>query len=523
MAPVTARNVLRLALPPGTTVVAGASGLNNQVTWVASQRATPPVFANLRGGELALVSVAGVQAMDEQINLATLIARLSQVPIAAIGALGQIDDDALAAADMAHIPLLHLPENTSLREVEREIQRLIGDYEAQLDRRAAQLGTVLTQRSLGGAGLSGLLDTLAERVGQSVACYSASGETRALKGRGSSRVALQTLRPTTAGLYQQLGQQILVQPLGTGKDRMGFLAIAGSTLDDWDRLAAQTGAGAVALELAKEHAVQAAEERLRGDFVQAVLMGPPADNEALLRRAQELGYDLRLPHAALLCSVNGGGSLDERTLIRLTSALSNSLGALNIPAPTMRRDDGLLAYLPLRDQGPRARDMAEKLRSRLVAEIPGVVVALGKDAPTVAVWSRSLREAEQAMVLGRQLLDAGRVLDFGDLGVYRLLFLLRESPELWEFYRATLAALADYDLKQHAELLKTLEAFFANLGNLAQTSEALHVHRNTLLYRLRRVGEISGLDLEDPEERLALWLALKAHRVIRTLDAPADG
>ena len=76
MAPVTVRNVLRLALPPGTTVVAGTSGLNNQVTWVASQRATPPVFANLRGGELALVSVAGVQAMDEQINLATLIAQV---------------------------------------------------------------------------------------------------------------------------------------------------------------------------------------------------------------------------------------------------------------------------------------------------------------------------------------------------------------------------------------------------------------------------------------------------------------
>ena len=100
---------------------------------------------------------------------------------------------------------------------------------------------------------------------------------------------------------------------------------------------------------------------------------------------------------------------------------------------------------------------------------------------------------------------------------------LRESPELEEFYRATLAALADYDRRQEGELLKTLEAFFANLDNLARTAAALHIHRNTLLYRLGRIAEISGLDLDDPEERLALWLALKAHRVLRALDVAEDG
>ena len=155
--------------------------------------------------------------------------------------------------------------------------------------------------------------------------------------------------------------------------------------------------------------------------------------------------------------------------------------------------------------------------------MPILTLAIGKEAANVAAWPRSLREAEQALLLGRQLLDTSRVLDFSDLGVYRLLVLLRESPELWEFYRTTLASLADYDHRQGAELLKTLEAFFTNLGNLARTAEALHVHRNTLLYRLDRIGEISGLNLDDSEDRLALWIALKANRVLRTLDAEEDG
>lgn len=515
MRPITVRDALRLALPPGTVVVAGAAGMNRQVTWIATLRATLPAFANLRGGELALIPVAAAQALDERLTLASLVERLTHVPIAAIAAIGEVSEAARDAADGAGMPLLRLPDDADQREVDREVQRLIGDYEAQIDRRGAQLADLLTRRSLAGVGLQGLLETLAERTGRAVGCYSAAGEPRAIKARGPARVALQTLRPAAAGAVTHLGQAIWVQPLGAEGDRRGWIALGGDDLDDWDRLAARQGAVALALELAKEQAVQAAEERLRGDFVQAILAGPPADAEALLRRGQELGYDLRKPHVALLCSV---GEADEPVAERAASLLGEALAALGIPAPAMRRADGVLCFLPLVAPGRRPRDLAEQIRARIAAELPCVTLAIGKEAATVAAWPGSLREAEQALLLGRQLLDTAQVLDFGDLGVYRLLVLLREEPELWEFYRATLAPLVEYDRRQEAELLKTLEAFFANLGNLARTAAALHVHRNTLLYRLGRVAEISGLDLDDSEERLALWLALKAHRVLRTLD-----
>jgi purine catabolism regulator len=522
MAPITVYDVLRLALPPGTAVAAGASGMQHQVTWVVTPRATLPVFANLRGGELALVAVEAVQALDERLTLASLVERLAAVPIAAIGAVGEISAAAQAAADTARVPLLSLPAGADLREAEREVQRLIGDYEAQAERRAAQLGSLLTQRALAGAGIQGLLDTLAERTGRAVAGYSAAGELRAIKARGPARVALQTLRPTAAGATAHLGQSAWVQPLGAADPSgrpYGFLAIAGDTLDEWDRLAAQQGATALALELAKEQAVLATEERLRGDFVQTILAGPPADSEALLRRGQELGYDLLQPYIALLCSV---GRPNEPAAMRAAAAVSAALSTLGLSAPTMRRADGVLCYLPLNGRAQRPRELAELIRGKVAAELQGLIFAIGKEAPSMAAWPRSLREAEQALVLGRQLLDTSRVLDFGDLGVYRLLVLLRESPELWDFYRNTLAALADYDHKQHAELLRTLEAFFAHLGNLARTAEALHVHRNTLLYRLQRVEEISGLNLEDAEDRLALWLALKTHRVLRSLEADGE-
>jgi purine catabolism regulator len=523
MPPVTVQDVLRLALPDGSEVVAGNAGLNHQVSWVTTPRATPPAFTNLRGGECVVVATSVLRALDERLTLANLIERLAQVPVATIAVQGDIPDQARTTAESLRLPLIHLPDSCDIREVEREVQRLISDYDAQIERRAAQLGSVLTQRSLAGAGVNGLLETLVERTGRSLAYYSPGGEVRALRARGPARVALQTLQPRATGAVAHLGQHIWVQQIGqmasgdaAGRN-FGYLALCGDALDDWDRLAAQQGASALALELAKEQAVLAAEERLRGDFVQAVLVGAATDDKTLVQRGRELGYDLRQPHVALLCGIVDG---DDRTIARIADALSAALNALGVAAPMMRRIDDVLCYIPAVSHGRRFHEVADLLRQRLVNNVPDVLVAIGREAPTLTSWSRSLREAEQALLIGRELVGNGRVLDFSDLGVYRLLLLLRESPELWEFYRSTLATLVEYDRDQHGELLKTLEAFFEHNGNLARTADALHIHRNTLLYRLTRIKEISGRDPDVAEDRLALWLALKAHRVLKTITEP---
>lgn len=518
MPSITIRDTLRLALPPETTIAAGAAGMQNQVSWVILPRATPPVFSNLRGGELAIVSLAALRDVDDRLSLATLVERLAGVPIAGLGVIGEISPEASEAANSARVPLLRLPDGTDLRDAEREVQRLITDYDAQMERRAAQLGHVLTQRSLAGAGLQGLVDVLAERTGRGVGCFSASGELRAIRARGSVRVTLQTLQPSGHGSSHHLGQQVWTQPLGAGREQFGFLVMCGETLDDWDRIAAQQAASVLALEISKEQAVLAVEERVRADLVQTVLAGAPVDSEALQQRGRELGYNLRQPYVALLCAA---GDTDGTLVGRTANAVSSALNALGVAAPLMRRADGVLCYLPVGERGQRAREIAEQIRTRLVGDMPAMIVAIGKEAATLTGWSRSLREAEQALMIGRQLLDNSRVLDFNDLGVYRLLLLLRESSELWEFYRHTLQPLVEYDRRQDAErsgLVRTLEVFFENLGNLAQTAESLHVHRNTLLYRLKRVHEITNLDLDDSEERLALWLALKVHRVLCTLE-----
>ena len=101
---------------------------------------------------------------------------------------------------------------------------------------------------------------------------------------------------------------------------------------------------------------------------------------------------------------------------------------------------------------------------------------------------------------------------FGDLSVFRLLFQLQDSHELEAFCREALGPLLDYE--GGGDLLETLEAYCERLGNLTQTAEKLFIHRNSLLYRMERISQIAGLDLNNPDTRLAVHLAPKVRKML---------
>jgi len=127
---------------------------------------------------------------------------------------------------------------------------------------------------------------------------------------------------------------------------------------------------------------------------------------------------------------------------------------------------------------------------------------------------QAIRQALGAQSLGSRI--TGRVGPhyYDDLGLYRVLSDLRDRAELQRFYQETLGDLLEYDQEHDTELVRTLQVLFDENTNISQTARALYVHRNTLNYRLQRIAEISGYDLNDAETRLTLQLALRLHQLI---------
>lgn len=127
--------------------------------------------------------------------------------------------------------------------------------------------------------------------------------------------------------------------------------------------------------------------------------------------------------------------------------------------------------------------------------------------------NKSFSDALKGIRTGRKLIDK-KVITFDELGIFKILsqdFLLNE---LDDFYKTTLKKLVEYDNKKSTELLKTLEAYFEYNGNLTRMSENLFTHYNTILYRINRIEEITGMKLSDPNDRLNLEIALKIMQLL---------
>ncbi|MEW2293972.1 helix-turn-helix domain-containing protein [Streptomyces sp. NPDC006743] len=137
---------------------------------------------------------------------------------------------------------------------------------------------------------------------------------------------------------------------------------------------------------------------------------------------------------------------------------------------------------------------------------PGVAagVAAGRSGPAElgTAWTQAVAAARAALAEPR----LGPVAQWARLGPYRLLTSL--SPEARHD-----AAVSPLLSPAHQELARTAEVYLDCAGQAGRTAAELGVHRQTLYYRLSRVEQLTGLDLDDGEDRLLLHMALKAARL----------
>lgn len=276
-----------------------------------------------------------------------------------------------------------------------------------------------------------------------------------------------------------------------------------------------------ALTLARRHDFAGAEHRLRAETLDALLSGAYPDEERMRARAAQLGHDLSRPHVALVVTIAASSEGPALSLAR-GSAVVAALDALTagMEGTWARGGDGEIAALvPVPADGAAsalaalAARAGDLLAAALASTHTGWSAGMSEPATEPAGARRAAGEARDTARLGLLVLGPAHVARAADLGIYRLLLRLRETGELEAFCRQTLGPLLA-DARHADALLATLDAFFASNGNLAEAARRLDLHRNSLIYRLGRIRALLGHDLEDPEARLALQLALKARRVL---------
>ncbi len=529
----TVDSLTKLALPLGTTVVAGGDALDRSVRWAvaANPDASLPF---LEGGELVLLTPG-------KGDITALIHACAEANVAAIVTPTPITPIAVATAEAAHLPILQLPATSRIRDIERTVIGLLLDRRTHIERRSTQLYQQLIQLASENVGLERIVHELGRNLNKAVVVqdkrlriqvaavppqFAADWDDIAelLSDRAqlpdSLRDRHHLLRHTSPSATQQIrddGLCRLIAPIVNRDVGRGYLSFIATSFDETDELIIDHGAVVCALEMARAKAISEIEKKLRGDFLDSLMIGTVGEAEAMAE-GDRFGHDMSLPHMALVATWYGEKHPSNRRLETLVNGLL--AGSPNNVLCRLRENEVRLFYaVDSSTPVQTARQLADDVRAEVRREYPDARVSIGIGSVAVRVndWRASYREAAQAADIGRRL-KSDTPLYIGDLGIYTFLAHPDYRDDLRALRDSTIGNLINYEERQRADLLQTLEAFFQCHGNHTQTAELLSVHRNTLFYRMNRIAEITGLDLNQPDVRLAVHLALKIHRLL-TADA----
>ncbi|MBB5628578.1 purine catabolism regulator [Sphaerisporangium krabiense] len=479
------------AMPPlRLRVRAGAGVLDRPVRWVAvSELEDPTPF--LEGDELVLTTGMRLGPGDAAAYVARLVAR----GVAGLGfgvGLGHEDVPPafVEAAERAALPLVEVPRETPFIAIGKAVSELLAAERYEELSAAFTAQGRLTRAALREEGTAAVVERLALEIHGWAALFDDTGTLLSAAGAGADEGAAmaghEIGRLRAPGAPASLAVSgpswhVVVQPLGDQPRVRGFLAVgAARPFSPVGHTVVNTAGSLLTLALEQGRARLAVQRRVRTAALRLLLAGDAASAGEVLEAAGPQGA------------------------VRVSEADEIPAGPVVVLACEPRDAEALLDALPVfaAPWGPLVVALAPEGDAERVIGLAAAHGRVGVGGPA------GPRELATGLDQGRRALaSAAPVMRFADLAGQGLLSLV--DPGLLEgFASSLLAPLREYGSR--ADLVESLRAYLECNGHWDAAAQRLGVHRHTLRYRMRRVGELLGRDPDDPAARAELWIALSA-------------
>jgi PucR family transcriptional regulator, purine catabolism regulatory protein len=403
-----------------------------------------------------------------------------------------------ALLEVAHerrFPVFAVPYDTPFREIVHFVERSLSDGDEHVFRRLTALQRYLVDALRTPEPERAMVDRLARFLDAGVMLLGADGEPEVVAGKPPVAALRSAIQAQPAGLIElDTGAwHAVATPIATRPGQRGrWLVLASPHAGFVDKLAkpaAEATAPLLAAMTRLGEVVRDQELAVKAALLEEALEPARArDLQPLAARAAAFGIDFST--TARLIVIRGSGELAgaRRDLIA-------AFEQARVPHLVQPRAGSLMALV----QGGEPR-LGATLAS--LAETHSVAVGVGRAVGAIADAHHSLRDAELAVARAGSGARVVRFEDF-DLGT----FVVSEIPpeRLAPKVEEILAV-----LRANAPLHEAIRAYFAHDLDIAATAVALHMHRNSLRYRLARLEQLLGRSLKQPATIAALYLALAA-------------
>lgn len=555
----TVREILKIDIFSNVKLVAGTAGLDNVVR-IANIIETPEVAQWMKGGELLITG--GYIFKDSPELRRDLIYQLVEKGVAALGVrLGKyllnVPEDMIKYADEVGLPLLELPADVAYMDMMLPIlESVINNQYASL-KKSEKTHHALLNVVLAGEGIAGIGQVLAHQlVGEPVFVvnnlgnlltsaipkdkaedYSGERSQKLLKYFKKQGKKFHDLQPHRGHRFDLIADddvyKLIITPVEVGRKINGYLIIDESNrfLDEQDLIAIENASTILALELMKSKAMFEAEKQVRSEFLDYLIHGRLNNAEAVVRRASYLNFDLSSDNIIFYITID---SFEEQLLQddedaadnmdvfkgRVFQAVNNTF--LKYPGGIlmMIKSNCLVGMINLDKEDAdslkalkrRLYDLLVHINIKMEKKLT-VSIGVGKIFNSVYAARSSYEDARQACRIGYFLHGPAQLTFFGDLGAYVVLHELKNSKAAFDFYETTIGKVIQYDRQNDSELFRTLAYYFKYDCNTRLTAENLYVHKNTVAYRLRAIENLTGLNLNNGEDKFNLQLCVKLAQV----------
>jgi purine catabolism regulator len=462
----------------GLEVVAGSDGLDNPVSWLhVSELEDPTQF--LEGGEFLLTTGLGVGELAT--TQRAYLRRLAEHGLAGLGfgvgfGFAETPAGLVAEADRMSFPIVSVPYEVPFVAITKAVVSHLANEQLEQLERALAVHERLADAVLEGRGVEALLAVVCNHLDCSLALVDESGRVVAER-HARRRLPFDGALELPVVAHEEMAKLKATR--------------ANGAFGEYDRLVLHHGQTALAFELSRRRAVSAAELRLAGDLLDD-LEEERLDDRETARRMAAFGLESDRDYAALL-AVPRDKALSER----LREEVARKLDGAKVRYLSTAHPDRAAFLVEASSE-----DAIFALAHRVVEGEPQARVGVGRPARGRAL-GRSLLEARAALDA-----SAAEVASYQDLGSLELLLTLPD---------AALEAFVDRVLGPAAGngwLVGSLTALLETGCRWSDAAERLGVHRHTLRYRMDRLREQTGRHPDDPNQRMELWLAVKAKQAL---------
>ena len=503
--------------------LAGAEQDDREVGWAYTTDLLEPA-RYLRGGELVLTGMMWHEGPEDSDRFVASVESAGAVAIGAGTALGPVPDDLVQACVRRGMPLVEVPPETSFGAVTEEV---LGSHTrrrfAGLARHRDRLRRAVAEVAAG-ADFAEVFARTAGQVGVRAWVISPTGRLVAGDGTGlgaaeRERLAEHALSwpllPHTARVAGDGEAVVTVREAATSRSHplSRWLLVCAGDEAVWSEEEQETVAelASVAVLARGRTEDRWSTEARHLDGVARLLAAQRFDEvSALLQGASQGRGEARMVISAVMLPAPRSGELTRQVVAELVAGLPGAV-------VTGDGDGDTLALVPVPADGD-AGEAADRVRAVLAAgtrTLEGGLLdhRLALGVSSVAHGVPELRGAAMEARHARRLAELRggrcRVIAGAEIDSHELL-LASVPEEVQSSYRERLLGpLVAYDREHRSELVETLERFLEYSGSWQRCATAMHVHVNTLRYRIGRVEELTGRDLSNLEHRVDLFLALK--------------